>query len=50
MKGLVNNKLERLSELILETRAPGKDCARNAFRHLGRAWSLAQRDPEMAAF
>jgi hypothetical protein len=43
-------KLEQhLEELFLETPAPGKHCARNAFRHLQGAFALARRAPEMAA-
>lgn len=30
--------------------APGKHCARNAFRHLAKAWKLQESDREMAAF
>jgi hypothetical protein len=37
-------------QLILSTPAPGKHCGRNALRHIERAWKLAKRDPEMAAF
>lgn len=39
-----------LEQLILETPAPGKHCARNAFRHLEKASQLADYDQEMAAF
>lgn len=37
-------------EFILRTPAPGKHCARNAVRHIEKAWALAEIDPEMAAF
>lgn len=39
-----------IQEMVLDTPAPGKHCARSAFRHLRKAALLANIDPEMAAF
>lgn len=41
---------KKVSELILDTPAPGKHCARNAIAHIERAWKIKDVDPEMAAF
>jgi hypothetical protein len=37
-------------DLVEHTPAPGKHCARNAYRHLRKAWALDGVDLEMAAF
>ncbi len=39
-----------VSKLILGTPAPGKHCARNAIRHIEKAWEIRELDREMAAF
>ena len=41
---------KQVEGLFLKTLAPGKNCARNAFRHIASAFDLAERAPEMAAF
>lgn len=41
---------KKVTELILDTPAPGKHCARNAIAHIERAWKIKDIDPEMAAF
>lgn len=41
---------KKVTELILDTPAPGKHCARNAIAHIKKAWEIREIDPEMAAF
>lgn len=41
---------KKVTELILDTPAPGKHCARNAIAHIKKAWEIKEIDPEMAAF
>jgi hypothetical protein len=37
-------------DMVEKCPSPGKHCARNAFRHLSKAWRLQETDLEMAAF
>lgn len=37
-------------DMVERCPSPGKHCARNAFRHLSKAWKLQETDLEMAAF
>ena len=39
-----------VSEMVLDTPAPGKHCARSAMAHIQRAWVIRTVDPEMSAF
>ena len=41
---------KKTTELILDTPAPGKHCARNAIYHVEKAWEIKDIDPNMAAF
>lgn len=41
---------QQVAKLVLDTPAPGKHCARNAIRHITRAWEIRETDREMAAF
>ena len=41
---------KKVTELILDTPAPGKHCARNAIAHIKKAWEIREIDPEMAVF
>jgi hypothetical protein len=37
-------------DMVEQCPLPGKHCARNAFRHISKAWRLQETDLEMAAF
>jgi len=51
MSQLKLNEVEQAALALVEnTPAPAKHCARNAYRHLQKAWSLDGVDLEMAAF
>lgn len=51
MPEIVWTELEQAALDCIEKRPlPGKHCARNAFRHLAKAWKLQDIDLEMAAF
>jgi hypothetical protein len=51
MTEIVLTEMEQAAIDMVEQRpSPGKHCARNAFRHIKRAWGLQAVDPEMAAF
>ena len=46
----LNEIQKEIKELILDTPPPGKHCARNAIRHIEKAWEIKNIDREMAGF
>jgi hypothetical protein len=51
MTEIVLTEIEQAAiDMVEKCSSPGKDCARNAFRHICKAWRLQETDLEMAAF